>query len=110
MQRQGVGKMQFARHWLKELGPYQSLVILSIPVAIVEPLKIGALAIVGTGHWLTGTLVMIFSYAFSLLIIERVFKIVRPKLLTLKWFAAFWNWFTAIRAKTMAIFKSCLPI
>lgn len=97
--------MQFARHWLKGLGPYQSLVILTIPVAIVEPLKLGALAIVGSGHWLAGTLVMTFCYAFSLLIIERVFKIVRPKLLTLKWFAAFWRWFTALRTKAMAIIK-----
>jgi hypothetical protein len=53
--------MRFVR-WLKDRGPYQSLLILAVPAAIVEPLKLGALAIVGSGHWLIGVAVMVCAY------------------------------------------------
>ena len=51
---------------LNRLGPYQSLLILAIPLAIVEPLKLVALFVVGKGHFIAGVLVMICAYAGSL--------------------------------------------
>jgi hypothetical protein len=35
---------------------------------------------------MTGTGMMIAAYAASLLVVERLFKIVKPKLMTLNWF------------------------
>jgi hypothetical protein len=56
------------QRFLKGLGPYQSLSILAVPLAIVEPLKLIALFVVGGGHFIAGILVMICAYAgvFSL--------------------------------------------
>ena len=34
---------------------------------------------------------IVACYAFSLLVVERLFKIVKPKLLTISWFAKLWN-------------------
>jgi hypothetical protein len=79
------------------LGPYQSLALLAIPTGIVEPLKIVAVAIAGTGHWIAGTITIACAYATSLFLIERLFKIVKPKVLTLPWFARGWNWFVVRR-------------
>ena len=41
--------------FLNRLGPYQSLLILAVPLAIVEPLKLVALFVVGGGHFIAGS-------------------------------------------------------
>ncbi|HLZ01690.1 MAG TPA: hypothetical protein VKR55_05990 [Bradyrhizobium sp.] len=94
------------RWWrsIGRLGPYQSLALLAVPVCLVEPLKLLALAVAGDGHWLTGTAMIIAAYAVSLLVIERLFVIVRPQLLTLRWFAKLWTWFAGLRRKTIRPF------
>ena len=77
-------------HWkriggmIEGLGPYPSLALLAVPICIVEPLKLIAVAIAGKGHWFTGTAVIVVAYAASLCLIERLFTVVKPKL----------HWFT----------------
>ena len=78
---------------------------LAIPVSLIEPLKLAAVAIAGEGHWITGTLTIIFAYAASLLLVERLFRIVKPKLLTLPWFARLWNGFMALRNRALRLFS-----
>jgi hypothetical protein len=73
------------RRFLKRLGPYQSLLVLAVPLAIVEPLKLIALFVVGEGHFIAGVLVMICAYAGSFFVTERLFVLLKPKLLTLRW-------------------------
>ncbi|MDA9409560.1 hypothetical protein XH80_23245 [Bradyrhizobium sp. CCBAU 45384] len=89
------------RRHIEGLGPYQSLVLLLIPASIVEPLKLAAVAITGEGHWITGIAVIVCAYAASLFLVERLFRIVRPKLLTLPWFARLWNWLLSLRANAV---------
>jgi hypothetical protein len=83
------------------MGPYQSLVLLLVPLLLVEPLKLVAVVIAGEGHWLTGTGMLVVAYAASLLFVERLFRVVKPKLMTLSWFARFWTGFTALRGKVI---------
>ena len=71
------------RHFIRRLNPYIALALLAVPIAIVEPLKLIGLFIFGKGHWITGSFAIIFAYAGSLLVVERLFKIVKPKLLSL---------------------------
>jgi hypothetical protein len=85
------------RRFIENLGPYQSLLVLAVPLTIVEPLKLVALFVLGEGHFVAGVLFMICAYAGSLFVTERLFTIVKPKLLTLRWFAKAWGWFVAIR-------------
>jgi len=93
------------RRTIEGLGPYQSLVLLAIPVSLIEPLKVAAVAIAGEGHWITGTVTIIFAYAASLLLVERLFRIVKPKLLTLPWFARLWNGLMALRNRALRLFS-----
>ena len=88
--------------FLARLGPYQALFILAIPLAIVEPLKLVALFVIGEGHFIAGIVVMICAYAGSLFITERLFVAVKPKLLTLPWFAVLWRLFVAARNKILS--------
>jgi hypothetical protein len=43
-------------------------------------------AIAGEGHWITGTVMIIAAYVGSRFVVERLFRIVKPKLMTLSWF------------------------
>jgi hypothetical protein len=79
------------RRFIEGLGPYQSLVLLLVPASLVEPLKLVAIAVAGEGHWITGTVMILVAYAASLLLIERLFRIVKPKLMTLPWFSRIWD-------------------
>src|ERR1700716_2243450 len=81
------------------LGPYQSLALLLVPVSVVEPLKLIAVAVAGEGHWIAGSAMVAGAYAVSLLFIERLFRRVKPKLLTLHWFAGLWRWLVGLRGK-----------
>jgi hypothetical protein len=85
------------RRRIQQLGPYQSMALLAIPLAVVEPLKFISLFVAGKGHWLTGTGMIVAAYAVSLLIVERLFRVVLPKLMTLSWFAKLWARFVALR-------------
>ena len=92
------------RRWLEGRGPYQSLIILVVPLVVVEPAKLVALAVVGNGHWLAGLAVMCAAYTISIFFIHRLFSIVKQKLLTLRWFAKLWRLFTRLRAKALSPF------
>jgi hypothetical protein len=91
------GPLATIRHRIERLGPYQSLLLLAVPTSVVEPLKLVAVAIAGEGHWITGTIMIVAAYATSLLLLERLFLIVKPKLMTLNWFARLWTWLTSLR-------------
>jgi hypothetical protein len=93
------------RKAIERLGPYPSLIVVGIPLAIVEPMKLVVIFLAGSGHWISGTVGMIVCYAVSLLFVERLFVIVRPKLLKLLWFAALWGWFVSARTKALSLVR-----
>ncbi len=92
------------RRYIEGLGPYQSLVLLVVPASLVEPLKLAAVAIAGEGHWITGAVTIICAYAASLFLVERLFRIVKPKLLMLPWFARLWGGLMALRSRALRLF------
>lgn len=85
--RKRVSQVRWA---IERISPYQSLALLAFPIGVIEPMKMGAVALAGQGHWFTGTAVIVAAYALSLLLVERLFKIVKPKLLQIHWFARTW--------------------
>jgi hypothetical protein len=96
------------KHWfrwfrrqIERLPPYPALLILVGPLAVVEPLKLATVFIAGEGHWITGGLIMAFAYAVSLFVTHWLFNVIKPKLLTLHWFARAWARFITIRNKTL---------
>jgi hypothetical protein len=89
------------RRLLQRMSPYLSLVLLLVPLLLVEPLKLVAVCVAGEGHWLTGTAMLLATYAASLLFVERLFRVVKPKLMMLGWFARLWLWFAALRNKVI---------
>jgi hypothetical protein len=72
---------------------------------MIEPLKFVAVAIAGEGHWITGTAMIVVAYAGSLFVVERLFRIVKPKLMTLSWFAKLWAKVLIARARVIGLFQ-----
>jgi hypothetical protein len=94
--------MARVRRSIQQLGPYQSLALLMVPVGLAEPLKIIALFIAGMGHWFSGTAMIVGAYAVSIFLIERLFRVLKPKLMMLGWFACSWAWIVSFPAKLFA--------
>jgi hypothetical protein len=94
------------RRRIERLGPYPSLLLVAVPLAVVEPLKVAIVFFAGSGHWITGTIAMICAYAVSLFVTHWLFRIVRPKLFRLQWFAAFWTWLITTRRQVFAWLRS----
>src|SRR5579863_7110161 len=97
--RQRLSLLTGVRRRIQRLGPYTSMALLAVPVMLVEPLKLVALIVAGKGHWLTGTWMIVDAYAGSLLIVERLFRTVKPKLMLIGWFATLWMWLVGFRDK-----------
>ena len=92
------------RHWLVRRSPYHSLAILAVPLAFAEPAKLVAVAVFGGGHWILGAVILILAYTLSICVIDRLFRIMKPTLLELRWFAKSWRWFNDARVKMIAPF------
>jgi hypothetical protein len=90
---------RYIRRKIQRLNPYASLFLLAVPFMLAEPLKLAAVFIFGSGHLLAGLIVMLSAYLVSVLLVERLFKIVKPKLLTLSWFVVIWKRFIVTRRK-----------
>jgi hypothetical protein len=91
---------------LRNLGPHTSLLLLAAPTVAVESSKLAALFILGDGHWATGLVVLLCAYMLSLFVTERLFQIVRPKLMRLPWFNKAWRAFESARQNTFRWLRS----
>ena len=96
--RREMTTLSWLRRRIQQLRPYPSLLLLIAPLAIVEPAKFLALLVAGKGHRLSGTVMIVVAYAASLLVIERLFPSVKPKLLMLNWVAKIWEKITKVRS------------
>jgi hypothetical protein len=63
------------------------LVLLALPLAIAEPLKIVGLVLVGRGQIAPGVVVLALAYLASFLIVERIYHAGRIQLLSYVWLA-----------------------
>ena len=97
---------RYIRSNIQRLSPSACLLLLAVPFMLAEPLKLAAVFIFGSGHWLAGLIVMLCAYLFSALLVERLFKIVKPKLLTLSWFAIIWKKVVYVRRTALDWLKS----
>jgi hypothetical protein len=48
---------------------------------------------------------IIAAYAGSLFVVERLFRVVKPKLMTLSWFARLWAYVLITRGKVVGLFQ-----
>lgn len=83
--------------WVETLPRWGVLALVIAPLAIAEPLKIGGLYLLATGHALSGMALLVIGYAVSLVLAERILHAGHTKLMTYRWFAIGWRWFERFR-------------
>jgi hypothetical protein len=76
------------RRNIQQFGPYKSLAVLLVPLVVVEPVKMTGMAFVGLGHWVGGICMIIGGYAAGILVVDRLYRVVKSKLYTMPWCAA----------------------
>jgi hypothetical protein len=86
--RRGMTFAAATRRKIQQFGPYKSLAVLLVPLLVVEPVKMAGLAFVGLGHWVGGACMIVGAYAAGLLVVDRLFRVVKSKLYTMPWCAA----------------------
>ena len=87
------------RRRIQQFGPYRSLAVLLVPLLIVEPVKMTGMAFVGLGHWLGRACMIIGGYAAGLLVVDRLYRVVKSKLYTMPWCALLAGRFQAAFAR-----------
>ncbi|WLB24098.1 hypothetical protein [Bradyrhizobium japonicum] len=93
------------RQRIENLGPLPIAALIGGADGTVEPLKLVAVAVAGEGHWIAGTAMIVTCYLRSLFLVERLFIIVKPKLLIIPWFAKLWTTILAVRSWIAASFR-----
>ena len=79
------------------LPPYAVLFVLAVPLIGVEPLKLLGVYWIGTGRWLSGLLLLGFSYLASFLVVERIYEAGHDKLMQIGWFRTAMGYVTRVR-------------
>jgi hypothetical protein len=88
--------------WIESLNPYATLGIFLIPLAILEPVKPLSAYLIATGHYLNGVVLLVCGEVLKITIVERIFHIAKPQLMTIRAFAWTYNvvggWLTWLQA------------
>ena len=82
------------RAWIRSLSPYRSLVLFSVPVIVLEPIKPIAAYLAATGQFVGGALTFIFGELLKLVLVERLFSLTREKLMKIPAFAKLYGWYS----------------
>jgi hypothetical protein len=85
--RHGMTFAAATRRKIQQFGPYKSLTVLLVPLLIVEPVKMTGVAFLGLGHWIGGACMIVGAYAAGILVVDRLFRVVKSKLYTMRWCA-----------------------
>ena len=93
---------RFIAVWIESLGPYPTLLVFLIPLILLEPVKPVSAYLIASGHFVSGVLALVLGEVLKILIVERVFRIGRPKLMTIQAFAKTYDfvigWLTWLQA------------
>lgn len=90
---------------IERLGPYTTLALFVVPVAVLEPAKPVGLYLIAEGHFVHGVIVIAAAKLLKIVIVERIYHIGQPKLMTIPLFArahdfvtGWFDWFKAMPA------------
>ena len=97
--------VEAAEAQVARLNRYVILVLLAVPFAIAEPLKIYGVLMLGEGHFIRGIVILALAYLASFLLIERIYHAGRDKLLSIGWFGWIMGQITRVRAALTAWVK-----
>lgn len=75
------------RLWVEAQNRYVALALVFLPLVLLEPLKPLSVYLIAQGQLTTGAVMLAAGEVIKLVLVERLFQIAKPKLLTFPWFA-----------------------
>ena len=79
--------MPRVRTWIKSLPPYPCLALFSVPVILLEPVKMIAAYMAATGQFLLAAATFATGEILKLVLVERLFELTKTKLMKIPAFA-----------------------
>jgi hypothetical protein len=104
LSRWAAGHWAFARihRWILSLRPYPTLLLFTVPVIVLEPVKPVGVYLIGTGHATLGLSALAIAEIIKLVLIERLFSVSRDKLLSIPAFAWACSKYCAVKSWLMS--------
>ena len=75
------------RAWIKSLPPYPCLALFSVPVILLEPVKMVAAYMAATGQLIAAAVTFVVGELLKLVLVERLFELTKNKLMKIPAFA-----------------------
>ncbi|MEP7139860.1 MAG: hypothetical protein ABI745_09555 [Caldimonas sp.] len=85
--------------------PHVAFALFFVPAALLVPVKLGALWLLGNGQATLGIGLIVAAKVFSTAFVGRLFVLVEPQLMTYAWFARAIGWWRATRDRVMAVVR-----
>src|SRR5262249_28352890 len=90
--------VQRLRAWVATWNRYAALLLLIVPWLILEPIKPIAFLLFAHKHRIAATSLIVAGEIVKLTLLDQLFDMVRPKLMTFSWFAAAYARWRAVLA------------
>jgi len=84
--------------FVRDLSPWATLVVFAIPALMILPFKIAAVALIASGHFGWGLMVIVAAKMLGLGVTASLFDLCRDKLLQLVWFERLYRLVLRVRA------------
>jgi hypothetical protein len=75
------------RGWIRSLPPYPCLALFSVPVILLEPVKMIAAYMAATGQFIWAVVTFVVGELLKLVLVERLFELTKSKLMKIPAFA-----------------------
>jgi hypothetical protein len=75
------------RNWVAAQNRYVALALVFVPLLLLEPLKPLSVYLIAKKQLAAGAAVLVGGEMIKIVLVERMFQIAKPKLLTFIWFA-----------------------
>jgi len=99
-------KLRRLEAWISSLPPYAALVIFVLPSIVVLPAKLASLTLLAHGNVLASVSVFSGAKLLGTALVARAFKLTKPQLMTLPWFARLYALFTGWLVRAHAWFDA----
>jgi hypothetical protein len=101
--------LQWLESRIRALPPYAALAVFLLPSLMLLPVKLLALWLIGNGHVVLGTAVIVAAKIAGTAVVARLFTLTQPALMRLGWFARLYGRWTAWKEALLAYVRASWP-
>jgi hypothetical protein len=100
---------QHLQRWIDGLNRYAALALFLIPLALLEPVKPVSVYMIAHKKHLLGLIILVGGELLKVTLLERIFSMTKPQLMTFKWFAWCYGRWTVFVAR-LKLSTACVAV